>query len=334
LVCIFSLIWGCGSVGFGLACKIAGVGMGTNLTIGVVTVLGALLPLILNRVIKTTSGIIVLVGLAVCCVGLFFSMKSLQIRDRQENDAPSVSTDRPKDDPTREIEEGPKQYAEFSARNESIVSATESQIEKGAKADQDRVRVEAVESTPSTPPDGDDCDRRSTLFKVTVCVVAGVLATQLQFAFVFGQSMIDLAESDMGPSSTPPSGSAAVIWLFAFTVSAPVSLLYGLYNTCHQWRKIVLCGAYRHGLIFLTVTLPWVSHIHLYGISNTILPEKMAAAVSWPVLMMITVLTGVIWSFLLGEWNQTSAKALQQLFIGLTFILSGIAILILSFLAN
>jgi hypothetical protein len=312
LVCLFSLIWGCGSVGFGLACKIAGVGMGTNLTIGVVTVLGALLPLILNGVIETRSGIVVLAGLALCCVGLYFSMKSLQIRDRHEQGLTSNSADGPKSTPTMEIEEGTKREHEADRTGDEAIDA---------KTDEAR-------------PNGEVSDtRQSTLFKVSICVVAGVLATQLQFAFVFGQSMIDLAEADMGPSSTPPSGSAAVIWLFAFTVSAPVSLVYGLYSSSHSWRNIALCGAYRHAVIFLTATLPWVCHIHLYGVSNTILPEKLAAAVSWPVLMMSTVLTGVIWSSFLGEWKDTSSRALRQLYIGLSFIVSGIVVLILSFIA-
>jgi hypothetical protein len=34
VVCIISALWGIGSVGFGLACQVAGVGLGTNLCMG------------------------------------------------------------------------------------------------------------------------------------------------------------------------------------------------------------------------------------------------------------------------------------------------------------
>jgi hypothetical protein len=34
LICIFSILWGIGSVGFGLACQVAGVGLGTSLCMG------------------------------------------------------------------------------------------------------------------------------------------------------------------------------------------------------------------------------------------------------------------------------------------------------------
>ena len=174
----------------------------------------------------------------------------------------------------------------------------------------------------------------STLFKVGVCVVAGILATQLQFAFVFGQDLVDLSESSEGPRSTPSSGSAAVIWLFAFTVSVPPSLLYGVCNTSFPLRNLLSCGIYRHLVIFLTATLPWVGHVHLYGIANAILPEDLAAAVSWPVLMMATVVVGMIWSTLLGEWKNASRKARIQLFIGLGIVLVGIMLLILSLVVD
>lgn len=305
LICLFSLIWGLGSVGFGLACKIAGVGMGTNLTIGVVTVLGAILPLILNKVIASLSGIIVLVGLAVCCFGLFFSMRALQMRDRHERNHGVT----------------PKEHV---LQQEDMDKEGERDLEA------DQVRLADASGNPALEFIG----QQSTMFKVAVCVGAGILATQLQFAFVFGQDMIDLAESQQGPGSTTSSGSAATIWLFAFTISAPVSLIYGLYKTTCPWYHICSAGIYRHGIIFLTATMPWVSHIHLYGISNTILPKRLAAAVSWPVLMMTTVLTGVVWSFLLGEWSQSSSNVLRQLYIGLAFICFGILILILSFIAT
>ena len=55
LVVLFSILMGVGILLFGEACRISGVGMGTNLTIGIITLLGTLLPLALNRQIATPS---------------------------------------------------------------------------------------------------------------------------------------------------------------------------------------------------------------------------------------------------------------------------------------
>ena len=48
LVVFFSFLWGLGTYGFGLAVQIAGIGMGTTLTMGVIVVIGTFLPLVLD----------------------------------------------------------------------------------------------------------------------------------------------------------------------------------------------------------------------------------------------------------------------------------------------
>lgn len=53
LVVVFSWLMGVGILLFGEACRIAGVGLGTNLTIGIITVLGTLLPLAMNNQVAT-----------------------------------------------------------------------------------------------------------------------------------------------------------------------------------------------------------------------------------------------------------------------------------------
>ncbi len=55
LVVLFSILMGIGILLFGEACRIAGVGLGTNLTIGIITIFGAILPLALNSEIVSPS---------------------------------------------------------------------------------------------------------------------------------------------------------------------------------------------------------------------------------------------------------------------------------------
>ena len=47
-------------------------------------ILGTLLPLSLNNQVATPSGGVILAGLAIAAVGLFSSMKSLQLRNEEE----------------------------------------------------------------------------------------------------------------------------------------------------------------------------------------------------------------------------------------------------------
>jgi hypothetical protein len=48
LVCVHSLLWGVGTVLFGLSVKLLGVAVGTSLVMAVIIVVGTLLPLLLS----------------------------------------------------------------------------------------------------------------------------------------------------------------------------------------------------------------------------------------------------------------------------------------------
>jgi len=294
LVVLFSILMGVGILLFGEACRISGVGMGTNLTIGVITVLGTLLPLALEKQLGSASGGMILGGITVCCIGLFFSMRSLQIRTEEE-----------------------EQMAEKSDLTEEFDNSNNTgDEEEGAK------KVEA--ETANTD--------HSALLKITICVAAAVLSSTLQFAFVFGSDLIDIAESSSGPGATPKSGSAAIIWLFVIPLSTISSITYGLYQSrsvplSNMWRSPLS----RHIKIFVCACLPWIGHIHMYGIAaNQLLPSYIAAAVAWPILMGTTVAWGMILSLILGEWKGASENAQKTQKIGIAVLAAGIAIVMAS----
>jgi len=274
LVLLFSILWGIGSVCFGMACRIAGVGLGTNLTMGGIMVLGTLLPLIIEKVLATASGAIIGGGIAVSCAGLVLAVLSLRTRDQD------AAKDR---------------------------QAKEEESEEG----------QAVQE-------------HSTAYKATVCLVAAIFSSCLQFAFIFGEDWMDLASSDKGPGSTPSSGAAAVIWLFAIPLGAPASIIYGLYSSQIPFSTVWKCPPHRHLLVLLTTSLPFVVHIHLYGLATSFLPDSFAAAIAWPILMMVTVAVGMVWSLLLGEWATASSQARRQLYAGLGVVLVGIVIIMSS----
>ena len=283
LVILFSVLWGIGSVGFGIACRVAGVGLGTNLLMGLIMIIGAFLPLVLDGVLVSATGAVIVSGILVCCIGLGFVVKSLQLRDKDEE---------------------------------------ESMVAKQSVEETEECHMKKEDPSPSL----------STTKKVFICAIAALFASMLQFAFVFGSDIVDITESQNGPGSTPSSGVASVIWLFAIPMGAPASIIYGLYMNPSSipWSTVYRCPWYRHILIILTTSLPWVAHIHLYGVSTTLLPDDVGPGVAWPVLMMVTVLAGLVWSICLGEWANSSKATRTQLRIGGVFMLCGISLMMAS----
>jgi len=307
---VFGVLMGMGITLFGEACRIAGVGMGTNLTIGIIMILGTILPLATNNQVATSSGGVIIGGLAVATFGLFFSMKSLQLKDIAEMNMEQLSSN-------NEIE------LEESTGRASLVM-----VEEGEKNE------EVIEQAELS--DSNDEESYSTVTKIVICAFAAILSSTLQFAFVFGGELMDLAASSDGPGSTPATGVSSIIWLFVIPLSTIPNIIFALYKAKdvsidHMWK----CPWTRHLKIFFAACLPWVGHINLYGLaSSLLLPPNIAAAVAWPILMMTTVAWGMILSIYLGEWKTAPPAAATKQKIGLGWMLLGVAVVMASVALN
>ena len=254
-------------------------------------ILGTLLPLALNNQVATPSGGVILAGLAIAAVGLFFSMKSLQLRDgedieRNQDDAIIHNTLRSsssEDDLNFEI-----QFNEDGDHEPKVMRVSVPRLKNTNTDEETGAGESATESSTASP------SHSTTLTKIIICVISAVLCSTLQFAFVFGGELINLAGSADGPGTTPESGLTAIIWLFVIPLSTVPNIIFALYKAKdisidHLWK----CPPSRHFKIFFSVCLPWIGHINLYGLAaNLLLPPNIAAAVAWPILMMTTVAWG------------------------------------------
>jgi len=276
LVALFGFLWGLGSLGFGLACRVAGVGLGTNLTMGVIVIGVTFLPLCYDGVIREATGWVILAGLAICCVGLFYSMRSLKARDADEQQAAT------------------QQQPATSTAVATPPTSSEGDAEQVASSTHDDETEEASrnaikETEPSQSQSQQPQPQHTSFQKVAICLIAGALATQLQFAFVFGQDIIDIADDSNNNNNSPAGGAAATIWLLAISIGAPPIVAYMLYHSpqpvSNLWTSLWFHPR-RHVKLVLTTVLPWVAHIHLYGlVSNVLLPKRTGASIAWPLLM-------------------------------------------------
>ncbi len=188
LVVVFSLLWGVGTLLFGIACKVAGVGelhssifffypclsffiiihahlsgskfvlgLGTNLTMGIIAVLGTFLPLITQNILFSPFGAIVCAGLAICCLGLWLATKALSLRDEDERQAKSQSN---KNHFPLSLDDG-EDDGDFIPSNSIGQEDT------------------STENTSRNP----EKKEYSALQKILVCLAAGATAVQLQVRF-------------------------------------------------------------------------------------------------------------------------------------------------------
>lgn len=304
LVVVFSLIWGLGTLLFGIACKVAGVGLGTNLSIGIIAVIGTFLPLITENTLFSPFGAIVCVGLAICCIGLWVATKALSQRDEDERQA--------------------KSQLDFPL---SLDDVKEDDNFIGKDNDQEDSSTEKASDTR-------EIKEYSTTQKFLVCLATGATAVQLQFAFIFGAPITDLATGKNPatlPGSTPFGGSAVIIWLLAISLGAPAAIVNAIVSSPVPLSQALKAPWWRHLRLIVSTSLPWISHIHIYGLcATTLLPEKVAASIGWPLLMMITNLWALLLSKFLGEWKAASQKTVRTFAYSLVVTVIGLLVLMCS----
>jgi hypothetical protein len=354
LVSVFSIIWGIGTVLFGLACKIAGVGLGTNLSMGIIAVIGTFLPLIIKDTLISAAGGVICVGLAICCGGLWLATKALAMRDRNEREQdigkeiPDTkntlnadrldieNVDRELDDKLRYDES----MAAKTSRQEADSVILEPKLKDGS--------IENMVADNECDNDNDDGHKDQihlaevdsvqypTWKKIGICVATGICASQLQFAFVFGEEITDLALGNENsgkviPGSTPESGGAAIIWLLAISLAAPVAIINGLYSSPVPLSSAVKTPLSRHLKLIFSTSLPFLAHIHIYGVCATVLlPDNIASSVGWPMLMMVTSGQALVLSVFLGEWKAASKETIRTLKGSILTTVVGIGVLMTS----
>ena len=242
LVVLFSLLWGFGTLLFGLACKVAGVGLGTNLSMGTVAILGTLLPLITEKTLLSRTGAVISAGLLVCCAGLWFATSALKKRDEIEITTTSESAELAAEEAKVGIGINHKKIVEKENSDEPL-----------ARNQEDSVILQE--------------DSYKTWQKIAICIFCGIFSVMVQFAFIFAKPIVDLASEVNNtvslPGSTPRSGEAAIIWLFVFSLSTPISILYGIVASPVPISSSVRAPWWRHIRLILSTSIPWLSQIHL-----------------------------------------------------------------------
>lgn len=341
LVVLFSLLWGVGTLLFGLACKIAGVGLGTNLSMGIIAIIGTFLPLIVEDSLISAAGGVICIGLFICCIGLWLSTKAMSMKDEDEcKYTKNEATEGEKD-----LEIVDDKVLDEDEQSSPLVESknSEGKSEGGAASNDISLRTSTymhlrrfTAKFKKSPTSIEEEKKYSSLQKLLICVATGVCASQLQFAFVFGQRITDLAlgvdeASSSIPGSTHKSGGATIIWMLAISLGAPIAIVNGIYSSPVPLSSAIRTPPSRHLKLILTTSLPWISHIHIYGVcTTTLLPEKVAASIAWPMLMMITTGQALLLSVFLGEWKVASKETINTLQKSITVSLIGIAILMAS----
>jgi L-rhamnose-H+ transport protein len=301
-ICVPSLAWGWGGVGFGQAIKRLGVALGTSIVMGIIVVIGTALPAILDAdELTATQASGVALGVALGVAGFVAGGRAGLLRDRALEKEKQTHVD--------------VEVVDHARSDDVVANAGLGGVKDARDA--------KLRESPS------DSGSSSDSFWVSIlwCLAGGVLSSMLQFAFVFGGAVVDLAKN----KGVPDAAAAMPVWLLCFACNAFGHLAYSGYllRVNGTWRRFFVVstddvykresdvafhagppkkiknswGLTLHAVFMcalMALAMPF--HIHTYGIAAVLL-GRTGAVFAWPVVMSATVFTAQSWSLVLREFE-------------------------------
>jgi L-rhamnose-H+ transport protein len=159
---------------------------------------------------------------------------------------------------------------------------------------------------------------------VAISLVAGVLSTFFNIVLIYGEP---IRQQAMLAGADPKLATNAV-WSLAVTGGALPSLAWATYLLARKkgWRHFRGVHAVRNTLLCVGMGIAWIAGTVLYGVATSRI-GKMGTALAWPVYMSATILAGIGWGLVLGEWKGASRSSIRLLWIGVGVQLIAITLL-------
>jgi L-rhamnose-H+ transport protein len=162
---------------------------------------------------------------------------------------------------------------------------------------------------------------KSALKVITLCIVSGILSPMLQYAFIYGKTIVKHAVT-MGVSQTMAANS---IWVAAlsggFVSNIGCCLLILKKNK--SWQIFRLPGNKRYYLYTFIMGILWTGAIAIYGMAATNM-GKLGPSVGWAILNAVCIIWANILSLSTGEWKNARGSTMLMLAAGLFILVAGI----------
>ncbi len=152
------------------------------------------------------------------------------------------------------------------------------------------------------------------------CIISGVLSAGVNFGFIVGAPIAENAVKH--GASAVATGFA--IWSLVFTANFGINTLYSLILVLQNKSfGLFAKGEPSYWFWALFMGLAWPGGIAIYGIAAGRMGEY-GAYVAFPMLLLVSILSGNVAGMVTGEWKGTSKKSR-------TWMLVGIVILVVAF---
>jgi L-rhamnose-H+ transport protein len=156
------------------------------------------------------------------------------------------------------------------------------------------------------------------------CVAAGLLSALVNFALIFGAPVAQAAIA----RGVPQAAANNAIWAIVFATNYLLNLAYCAYLGLKRgtFRKFTLPDTGYYWLLAVAMGLLWAGGIVVYGLGAST-QGAYGPVFAFPVMLIVSILTGNLTGVLLGEWRGAKTRAKRTMQFGVVIMIASIIIL-------
>jgi L-rhamnose-H+ transport protein len=156
------------------------------------------------------------------------------------------------------------------------------------------------------------------------CLAAGLLSALVNFALIFGAPLAQAAAA----RGAAPAAANNAIWAIVFVTNYVLNLAYCVYlgRKRSTLQKFMLPGTGYYWLLAVAMGLLWAGGIVIYGLGAS-MEGAYGPVFAFPVMLIVSILTGNLTGVLLGEWKGATTQAKRTMQLGVVIMVVAILVL-------
>lgn len=156
------------------------------------------------------------------------------------------------------------------------------------------------------------------------CFAAGLFSALVNFALIFGAPVAQAATA-RGISQAAANNA---IWAIVFATNFLVNFGYCVYlgRKRGSFRKLLLRATGYYWLLAIAMGLLWAGGIVVYGLGAS-MEGAYGPVFAFPVMLIVSILTGNLTGVLLGEWKGVTTQARRTMKVGVVIMVVAILVL-------
>jgi len=156
------------------------------------------------------------------------------------------------------------------------------------------------------------------------CLAAGLLSALVNFALIFGAPLAQAATA----RGAAPAAANNAIWAIVFVTNYVLNLAYCVYlgRKRGTLKKFMLPATGYYWLLAVAMGLLWAGGIVIYGLGAS-MGGAYGPVFAFPMMLIVSILTGNLTGVLLGEWKGVTTQARQTMKLGVVIMVVAIIVL-------